>query len=234
MNLLTVENLSVSYGAVQALKGVSLKVDQGEIVCLLGSNGAGKTSLLKAVVQAISLKTGEINFEGKSIKGSRPDQLLKKGLALVPEGRGILTSLSVLENLELGAFYRSDEWKNELDYIFSLFPILKERLLQNAGTLSGGEQQMLAIGRALLSKPKLLLLDEPSLGLAPKIIQDIFRLIRKIQSEGISILLIEQNAHMALRVSSRAYLLETGQIKHSGSASELQSNDDLRKSYLGG
>ncbi|MDB5037611.1 MAG: transporter ATP-binding protein [Bacteriovoracaceae bacterium] len=231
--LLRVENLEVSYGAVQALKGVSLEVKSGEIVSLLGANGAGKSSLLRAIMQSVSYSKGSVYFLGEKLQKIRTDQLVERGLALVPEGRGILATLTVLENLELGAYHRTD-WQNELQGIYALFPILKERLNQNAGTLSGGEQQMLAIGRALLSKPKLLLLDEPSLGLAPKIIQNIFRLIKEIRSRGISILLIEQNAHMALRVSDRAYLLETGKIKLSGSVQDLLSNDELKRAYLGG
>jgi branched-chain amino acid transport system ATP-binding protein len=231
-DLLTVENLQVNYGAIHALRGVSISVKTGEIVALLGCNGAGKSSLLKAVMQAVPSK-GSVSFQGELLSKCRTDELVKKGIALVPEGRGILSTLTVYENLELGAFHRRN-WHQDLDNIYSLFPVIKERLKQNAGTLSGGEQQMVAIGRALLSKPKLLLLDEPSLGLAPKIIQNIFHLIREIQKHGISILLIEQNAHMALKVSHRAYLLETGQIKTSGSVEELMKNDEVRKAYLGG
>lgn len=234
MALLEVKNIQVYYGVVQALRGVSVEVGDGEIVSLLGANGAGKSSLLRAIMQAVPLRGGDIWFGGKSLRGMRTDQLVGQGLALVPEGRGILTSLSVLENLEIGAYHRDHHWKSELESIFALFPILKERIKQNAGTLSGGEQQMLAIGRALLSKPKLLLLDEPSLGLAPKIIQNIFSLIERIRAQGISILLIEQNAHMALRVSDRAYLMETGHIKYQGKASDLRQNDELRRAYLGG
>lgn len=232
-DLLKIEDLQVNYGAVQALRGVSLNVQAGEIVALLGSNGAGKSSLLKAVMQAVSGAKGSIYFENEKLSQFRTDQLVQKGIALVPEGRGILSTLSVYENLELGAFHRKN-WHQDLDHIYSLFPVIKDRLRQNAGTLSGGEQQMLAIGRALLSKPKLLLLDEPSLGLAPKIIQNIFRLIREIQKTGISILLIEQNAHMALKVSNRAYLLETGRIKISGEVQDLLKDDELKKAYLGG
>jgi branched-chain amino acid transport system ATP-binding protein len=231
--LLRVENLSVAYGAVQALREVTLEVNNGEIVALLGANGAGKSSLLRAVMQAVTAPKGLILFEGEDLSRYRTDELVEKGIALVPEGRGILSTLSVFENLELGAFHRH-HWHGDLDQIFSLFPVIKDRLKQNAGTLSGGEQQMLAIARALLSKPKLLLLDEPSLGLAPKIIQNIFRLIKEIQKQGISILLIEQNAHMALKVSSRAYLLETGRIKVSGTVQELMKDDELKKAYLGG
>ncbi|MBN8554217.1 MAG: ABC transporter ATP-binding protein [Deltaproteobacteria bacterium] len=231
--LLEVQNIKVSYGAVQALKGVTLGVKEGEIVTLLGANGAGKSTLLKAIMQMVPLQEGDVLYLKESLTRTKTNQIVKKGIALVPEGRGILASMTVLENLELGAFHRSD-WRSELDHIFELFPILKERIKQSAGTLSGGEQQMLAIGRALLSKPRLLLLDEPSLGLAPKIIQNIFQLIQRIRNEGISILLIEQNAHMALKVADRCYCLETGQVVISGSADELAHSEELKKAYLGG
>lgn len=232
-SLLEVDDLRVSYGAVQALRGVSLGVKEGEIVALLGANGAGKSTLLKAVMNMVQIQKGDVRYQKKSILQMRTNEIVRSGIALVPEGRGILTTMTVYENLELGAFHQK-HWLPDLEHIFKLFPILKERIKQNAGTLSGGEQQMLAIGRALLSKPKLLLLDEPSLGLAPKIIQNIFALIKQIQSEGISILLIEQNAHMALKVADRCYILETGKIKMSGSADEIANDDDLKKAYLGG
>ncbi len=232
MTLLELKNVSVSYGAISALRNVSLEVRQGEIVALLGANGAGKSSLLKAIMNTVPYK-GDVLFAGQSLRGLATNHLVSRGLALVPEGRGILSTLSVRENLELGAYHR-DEWEQDLESLFTLFPILKNRLMQNAGTLSGGEQQMLALARALLSKPKLLLLDEPSLGLAPKIIQQIFFLIETIQKEGITILLIEQNAHMALRVAQRAYVLETGDICASGAASDLAQNEELKRAYLGG
>jgi branched-chain amino acid transport system ATP-binding protein len=232
-SILEIDDLKVSYGAVQALRGVSLGVKEGEIVALLGANGAGKSTLLRAVMNMVPTQNGDVRYYRQSLRRKKTNEIVQSGIALVPEGRGILTTMTVYENLELGAFHRK-EWKGDLDKIFGLFPILKERIKQYAGTLSGGEQQMLAIGRALLSKPKLLLLDEPSLGLAPKIIQNIFQLIKRIQSDGISILLIEQNAHMALKVADRCYVLETGQIKMSGSADELASDEDLKKAYLGG
>ncbi len=230
--ILDVRDLRVSYGAVEALRGISLVVNEGEIVTLLGANGAGKSSLLRAIMSCVPYR-GDIFYQGASIKHLKTNRLVRKGIALVPEGRGILGSLTVLENLEMGAFHRG-EWRSELDSLFQLFPILKDRLKQLAGTLSGGEQQMLALARALLSKPRILLLDEPSLGLAPKMIQQVFSLVKQIQSENITILLIEQNAHMALKIASRAYILETGSIAAQGTAAEIEKNDDLRKAYLGG
>lgn len=231
--LLRVENLYVRYGAVEALRGVSLEVYSGEIVSLLGANGAGKTSLLSAIMRRLNPVSGKIFYQGKDLSRCKTHQLVQNGLAIVPEGRGILQSLTVLENLELGAYHRKD-WKTDLDHIFHLFPVLKDRLKQNAGTLSGGEQQMLAIGRALLSKPRLLLLDEPSLGLAPKVIQNIFKLIKEIQLKGVSILLIEQNAHMAMKIADRVYVLETGNIVLQGAAEEMRAHEDIKKAYLGG
>lgn len=231
--LLEVSSLSVSYGAVRALRGISLEVREGEIVTLLGANGAGKSSLLRAVMRTVPLDGGDIRYRGASLLNMKTNHIVKSGISLVPEGRGILGTLSVLENLELGA-YHQPKWKDDLDRIFGLFPILKDRIKQNAGTLSGGEQQMLAIGRALLARPRLLLLDEPSLGLAPKIIQNIFKLIEEIRAQGISILLIEQNAHMGLKVADRAYLLETGDIVASGNAAQFRDGDATRRAYLGG
>lgn len=230
--LLKVENLKVRYGAVEAVRSVSLDVYQGEVVTLLGANGAGKSSLLRAVMGIIPYE-GAISFEGKSFRGLKTQQIVQRHIALVPEGRGILATLTVRENLEMGGFYQAD-WESSLERMFQLFPILKERLEQSAGTLSGGEQQMLAVARALLSKPKLLLLDEPSLGLAPMMIQQIFKLITQIKSEGMTILLIEQNAHMALKISDRAYLMETGHIRSQGRSQDMMKNDELSRAYLGG
>lgn len=233
-HFLQIDKLSVAYGAVQALREVSLHVDQGEIVTLLGSNGAGKSTLLRSIMNMSPITQGTIQFEGKSISRLPTNQIVRSGLALVPEGRGILQTLTVKENLELGAYHQRD-WESDLEEIFRLFPIVKERLRQSAGTLSGGEQQMLAIGRALLSRPKLLLLDEPSLGLAPKIIQNIFALIQEIQKKGVSILLIEQNAHMAVKICSRAYLIQNGKIVLSGTRAEMLSREEeTRQAYLGG
>lgn len=230
---LKIEDLEVSYGAVEALRGVSLELCRGEIVALLGANGAGKSSLLKAVMQVVLAKRGRITFNGQNLNQFKTNDLVKNGLALVPEGRGILQTLSVRENLDLGAFHRR-HYQSDLDQVLEVFPRVKERLQQLAGTLSGGEQQMLAIARALLAKPQLLLLDEPSLGLAPIIIQNIFQIIKGIQKAGVSILLIEQNAHMALKVADRAYCLETGRIVSQGTAKEMASNEAIKKAYLGG
>jgi len=233
-HFLEIKDLSVSYGAVQALRGVSLAVEKGEIVTLLGSNGAGKSTLLRSIMNMAPMTGGQIIFDGNSIARFPTNQIVGRGIALVPEGRGILQTLSVKENLELGAYHQKN-WEADLEEVFRLFPIVKERLNQSAGTLSGGEQQMLAIGRALLSRPKLLLLDEPSLGLAPKIIQNIFGLIQEIQKKGVSILLIEQNAHMAIKVCSRAYLIQNGRIVLSGTREEMLSREEeTRQAYLGG
>lgn len=232
--ILEIKEAHVFYGAVHALKGISLSVQKGEIVTLLGANGAGKSTLLRSILQMVPLHSGEITFFGKTLRKLKTHEVVKSGIALVPEGRGILGTLTVQENLELGAYYQED-WQEEREIVFSLFPRLKERWKQCAGTLSGGEQQMLALGRALVSKPKLLLLDEPSLGLAPNLIQEIFRLIKRIQKEhGVSILLVEQNAHMAMKVADRAYVLETGEIKLSGKAADLLDDEALKKAYLGG
>ncbi len=233
-SFLNIQKLSVSYGAVQALRDVSIEVAKGEIVTLLGSNGAGKSTLLRSIMNMAPVNSGAIEFEGASILKLPTNQIVRKGVALVPEGRGILQSLTVRENLELGAYHQKN-WNADLEEVFRLFPIVKERLKQSAGTLSGGEQQMLAIGRALLSRPKLLLLDEPSLGLAPKIIQNIFALIQEIQKRGVTILLIEQNAHMAVKICSRAYLIQNGRIVLSGTREEmLLKEEETRQAYLGG
>lgn len=231
--LLQIDDLKVNYGAVQALRGVSLHVDRGEIVTLLGANGAGKSSLLKSVMGMTFSRSGKISLDGSEIQDRKTEDVVKMGISLAPEGRGILSSLSVMENLELGAFHRKN-WRGDLEGIFNLFPRVKERQHQIAGTLSGGEQQMVAIARALLAKPRLLMLDEPSLGLAPKIIQNIFELISQIRKSGVSILLIEQNVHMALKVSDRAYFLQNGRICMSGSANEMRERkEETRSAYLG-
>jgi branched-chain amino acid transport system ATP-binding protein len=231
--LLQIDDLKVNYGAVQALRGVSLHVDRGEIVTLLGANGAGKSSLLKSVMGMTFSRSGRISLDGVEIQDRKTEDIVKRGISLAPEGRGILSSLSVMENLELGAFHRKN-WRADLENIFNLFPRVQERQNQLAGTLSGGEQQMVAIARALLAKPRLLMLDEPSLGLAPKIIQNIFELISQIRKTGVSILLIEQNVHMALKVSDRAYFLQNGRICMSGSAAEMRERkEETRSAYLG-
>jgi branched-chain amino acid transport system ATP-binding protein len=235
MALLTIENLSVHYGAIQALHGVSFVVEPGEIVTLIGANGAGKSTTLRAVSGLVKPSGGTITFDGKNLAGLAPHKILRLGLAQVPEGRGIFLNLTVDENLDLGAFARTNRKDVEADRerVFAWFPRLKERLDQRGGTLSGGEQQMLAIGRALLARPRLLLLDEPSLGLAPQLVQTIFKIIREINASGTTIFLVEQNAHMALRVAHRAYVLEVGSVVMQGDAKQLAASDEVKKAYLG-
>lgn len=235
MPLLAVRDLRVSYGAIRALHGIDVVVDEGTIVTLIGANGAGKSTTLRAVSGMIRAEGGSIEFDGKPVLGTPPHRLLRQGMAHVPEGRGIFGNLTVDENLALGAFVRSDRAaiRDDRDKALGLFPRLKERLTQSAGTLSGGEQQMLAIARGLMSRPRLLLLDEPSLGLAPQFVQTIFKIIREINAQGTTILLIEQNAHMALQVAHTAYVLETGAVATYGPASELAKSDEIRRRYLG-
>jgi len=233
---LHLENLDVSYGAIQALRGVDVTVNQGEIVTLIGANGAGKSTLLRAASGMVRAKSGRVEFLGEDISRLSIASIVSRGLIHCPEGRRIFANMTVKENLELGAYLRSDKQGIADDYERALtyFPRLRERLAQSAGTLSGGEQQMLAIGRSLMSRPKLLMLDEPSLGLAPILVQEIFRIIVTINAEsGTSILLVEQNANQALAVANRAYVLETGTITLSGNAAELKSNPDVQKAYLG-
>lgn len=233
--MLKVKNLNVYYGGIYALKNVNLEINQGEIVTLIGANGAGKTSTLRAISGLIPYKSGIIEFKGKALKGVPAYKLVYEGMGHVPEGRKIFANLTVMENLELGAYSRKDKHKVKEEYasIFEKFPRLEERKLQLAGTLSGGEQQMLAIGRALMSKPELLLLDEPSMGLAPIIVKGIFEIIKEINQGGTTILLVEQNANMALSIAHRAYVLETGNIVTSGAAKDLMNNEDIKKAYLG-
>lgn len=231
--LLSVKDLQVFYGAIHALKGISFEVRQGEIVSLIGSNGAGKTTTLRAI-SGLAQAQGQILLEGKSLVKIPVHERVRLGLAQSPEGRGVFPNLTVLENLLMGAYSRKDKGiQKDLDYCYELFPRLKERTQQIAGTLSGGEQQMLAISRALMCKPKLLLLDEPSLGLAPKIVSQIFDIIKKLNADGMTILLVEQNANQALKIAHRAYVLETGNICLAGTGQELLSNDSVRRSYLG-
>lgn len=233
--ILELKNLNVHYGAIHALKDVSVKVEKGKIVTLVGANGAGKSTTLKAACGALRPSRGDILFEGKSILGQRPDELLAKGIALSPEGRGIFANLTVDENLALGAFLRNDKdgIAADREKVFGLFPRVKERLWQNAGTLSGGEQQMLAMARALMSRPKILLLDEPSLGLAPQIIDRIFEIIQKVNQEGMTVLLVEQNAILAMEIASHAVVLEVGSVMVQGPAADLLKSDEVRKAYLG-
>jgi branched-chain amino acid transport system ATP-binding protein len=232
--ILSVRDVSVRYGAIRAINNVSFDVRQGQILTLIGANGAGKTTTLRAISGMVRA-SGQVRFKDQPITGVRPDLLVRRGLCHCPEGRGIFANMTVQENLDLGAFTRTDADEVEKDKarVFELVPRIKERLRQNAGTLSGGEQQMLAIGRALLARPVLLLMDEPSLGLAPQLVQTIFRIIREINQAGVSILLVEQNAHMALRVAHHAVVLETGSVRMSGPAADLAASDEVRKAYLG-
>ncbi len=236
MALLEVKDLSVSYGAIRALHGISFHVDEGEIVTLIGANGAGKSTTLRTISGLLPVEEGEIVYDGESIVGAEASRIVRKGIVHVPEGRHIFAPLTVRENLEMGAFTRRDKAEIEasMERVFRLFPRLKERLEQTGGTLSGGEQQMLAVGRALMAQPRLLLMDEPSMGLAPILVEEIFDIIREINQEGVTILLVEQNAHMALSVANRGYVLETGVVELEGSAQELAENPQVRAAYLGG
>ena len=236
MSLLEVKNLVVSYGAIKALRGISFSVEQGEGISLIGSNGAGKTTTLHSISNLIKKNSGSIFFEGTDITNLSADKIVKMGLIQVPEGRRVFANLSVKENLEMGAYLRKDkeQIKKDMEWGYELFPRLKERLSQLAGTLSGGEQQMLAMARALMSKPKLLLLDEPSMGLAPILVDEIFEIIKKISSAGTTILLVEQNAYKALSIANRAYILETGEITKDGKASDLITDKAVISAYLGG
>ncbi len=234
--MLTIDNINVYYGAIHAIKGISVEVQQGDIVTLIGANGAGKSTTLRTISGLLRPKSGTITFEGKNLAAVAAQDIVKLGLSQVPEGRRVFANMSVLENLELGAYTRSDKGGilADLDKIFTRFPRLLERKTQLAGTLSGGEQQMLAMGRALMSRPRLLLLDEPSMGLAPLLVKEIFSIIKEINETGTTILLVEQNAHMALSIAHKAYVLETGRITLSGPASELAQSEEIRKAYLGG
>lgn len=234
--MLEVKNLFVHYGMIQAVRNVDFKVNEGEIVSLIGANGAGKSTILKTLSGLIHPSEGEIVYLGENIASTSAKKIVEKGLVQVPEGRHVFPGLTVKENLELGAFLRKDkeEIQKDMEAVFERFPILKERKDQDAQTLSGGEQQMLAMGRALMSRPKLLLLDEPSMGLAPIFIREIFKIIQEIQKTGTTVLLIEQNAKMALSISNRAYVLETGSVVLSGTGQELLESDEIQKAYLGG
>jgi len=231
MALLEVKDLSVSYGAIRALHGISFHVDEGEIVTLIGANGAGKSTTLRTISGLLPVEEGEITYDGESIVGAEASRIVRKGIVHVPEGRRIFAPLTVRENLEMGAFTRRDKAEIEasMERVFRFFPRLKERLEQTGGTLSGGEQQMLAVGRALMAQPRLLLMDEPSMGLAPILVEEIFDIIREINQEGVTILLVEQNAHMALSVANRGYVLETGIVELEGSAQELAENPQVRQ-----
>lgn len=234
--MLKIKNLNTSYGHIHALKGIDMEVNQGEIVTLVGSNGAGKTTTLMSIMQLLTASTGSvIEFEGENLVKLSTSEIVKRGISLVPEGREVFPRLTVQDNLRMGAYTRQErsEINDSYEQVYSLFPRLKEREKQMVGTLSGGEQQMLAIGRALMSKPRLLMLDEPSLGLAPNLVQTIFGLIKEIHSQGITVLLVEQNAFQALRIADRGYIIETGKVKLTDSAANLRKNDEVRKAYLG-
>ncbi len=234
--MLKIEDINVYYGAIHAIKGISLEVKEGEIVTLIGANGAGKSTTLRTISGLLKPKTGKIEFLDKNIAGMSAHHIVKAGISQVPEGRRIFAEMTVMENLDLGAFIRKDKAgiAQDLKMVFERFPRLEERKNQQAGTLSGGEQQMLAMGRALMSRPKLLLLDEPSMGLAPLLIKEIFNIIVDINKTGTTVLLVEQNANMALSIANRAYVLETGRITLAGDAKELAASEDVRKAYLGG
>lgn len=232
--MLKLKDINTFYGKIQALKNVNINVKKGQIVTILGANGAGKTTTMNTIASLIKSNSGTIEYLGKDVTNLRPDQLLRRGLALVPEGRGILASMTVLENLEMGAYHRSDnEIEADLKKVMARFPILDERKSQLGGTLSGGQQQMLAIGRVIMSKPDLLLLDEPSMGLAPIIVSDIFKIVREINKEGTTVLLVEQNARQALKVADYGYVLETGSVVAEGTSEELLKDDTIKKAYLG-
>ena len=233
--LLKVSNLKVAYGGIQAVKGISLEVREGELVSLIGSNGAGKTTTMKAITGTLPATSGNIEYLGEDIQGQGAWDLVKQGLVMVPEGRGVFTRMSILENLQMGAYLRDDKdgIAADVDRVFTLFPRLKERSTQLAGTLSGGEQQMLAMGRALLSRPKVLLLDEPSMGLSPLMVDKIFEVISEVASMGVTLLLVEQNASRALKIAQRAYVMESGQISMQGQAHELLHDPKVRAAYLG-
>ncbi|WP_204790632.1 ABC transporter ATP-binding protein [Oscillibacter sp. CU971] len=233
--MLKIENLHVSYGGIQALRGISLEVPDGKIVTLIGANGAGKSTTLRTITGLVKASSGSIQWNGEELLGRSIDKIVGSGIAMSPEGRRVFADMSVLENLRIGAYLRTDkaEIEKDVQWVYSLFPRLEERSWQLAGTLSGGEQQMLAVGRALMSRPKLMMLDEPSLGLAPLVVQDIFSIIREINKQGVTVLLIEQNANMALKIADLAYVLETGNITMSGTGAELLANEKVREAYLG-
>ena len=231
--MLKIKNLSVSYGGIKALRNVSLEVPDGEIVTLIGANGAGKSTTLRSVVGLVKAYEGSVEFNGKNILGLQTNKIIEEGITLVPEGLRVFPDLTVLENIKIGAYLRNDDLTDDINWVYDIFPRLKERSWQLAGTLSGGEQQMLAVARALMSHPKLLMMDEPSLGLAPLVIKDIFNVITEINKQGVTILLIEQNANMALKIAHTAYVLETGTITMSGTGSELLADERIKEAYLG-
>ena len=231
--ILKINDLKVNYGGIEAVKGISFDVPAGEIITLIGANGAGKSSTLRAIAGLVKPASGSIVFEGDDITGKDPTAIVTKGITLVPEGRKIFPDLTVLENLRIGAYLRNDDLTDDLNWVYDLFPRLKERSWQAGGTLSGGEQQMLAVGRALMSRPKVIMMDEPSLGLAPIIVRGIFDIIKEINKQVVTVLLIEQNANMALKTADIGYVMETGRITMSGAGSELLTNEEVKKAYLG-
>ena len=231
--LLKIEDLKVNYGGIEAVKGISLSVEEGQIVTLIGANGAGKSTTLRTISGLVKARSGKITFAGEDITGLDPTSIVKKGITMAPEGRRIFPDMTVKENLRMGAYLRKDDLSADYDLVYDLFPRLKEREWQLGGTLSGGEQQMLAVGRALMAKPKMMMMDEPSLGLAPIVVKGIFDIIRKINQQGVTILLIEQNANMALQAAHTAYVLETGRITMTGTGAELLADERIKEAYLG-
>ena len=233
--MLEIKDLKVNYGGIEALKGISFHVEEGEIVTLIGANGAGKSTTLRSIMEVVKPASGTITFQGEDITGMNTQKIVDRGIVLVPEGRRVFPNLTVLENLRIGAYLRTDKAgiDKDLRHVYNLFPRLEERHWQLAGTLSGGEQQMLAVGRALMAKPKVIMMDEPSLGLAPLVVKDIFSIIRRIHEEGVTVLLIEQNANAALKIANRGYVMETGRITLTGTGTELLSNESVREAYLG-
>ncbi|MBQ9268211.1 MAG: ABC transporter ATP-binding protein [Oscillospiraceae bacterium] len=231
--MLKVENLIVNYGGIEAVKGISLDVPDGSIITLVGANGAGKSTTLRSIAGLVKAKSGSITLDGEELLGLSTPDIVSKGITMVPEGRRVFPDMTVLENLKIGAYLRKDSLKDDIDHVYDLFPRLKERSWQAAGTLSGGEQQMLAVGRALMSRPKIIMMDEPSLGLAPIIVQGIFDIIREINRQGTTVLLIEQNANMALKTADYGYVMETGKISLQGTGEELLANEQVKELYLG-
>lgn len=231
--MLKINDLHVSYGGIRAIRGVSLEIPDKKIVTLIGANGAGKSTTLRTVAGLVKPDSGSIELDGEELTGKIPNEIIERGIALVPEGRRVFSNLTVLENIKIGGYLRKDSLDSDIKKMYELFPILKERNWQQAGTLSGGEQQMLAVARALMSKPKIIMMDEPSLGLAPLIVRDIFDIIKEINNQGVTVLLIEQNANMALKIADKAYVMETGKITMTGTGAELLADEDIRKAYLG-
>lgn len=231
--MLKINDLHVSYGGIRAIRGVSLEIPDKKIVTLIGANGAGKSTTLRTVAGLVKPDSGSIELDGEELTGKSPNEIIERGIALVPEGRRVFSNLTVLENIKIGGYLRKDSLDSDIKKMYDLFPILKERNWQQAGTLSGGEQQMLAVARALMSKPKIIMMDEPSLGLAPLIVRDIFDIIKEINNQGVTVLLIEQNANMALKIADKAYVMETGKITMTGTGAELLADEAIRKAYLG-